>query len=49
VFDVTFVSPRTGKPVAAFTHQTRREVQLLFAKPPSVARLCSAEMRVRPC
>ena len=48
-FDVTFVSPRSGETVAQFTRQTRRHVELLLAHPPHAARLCNAEMRVKPC
>ena len=45
--DVTFVSPN-GQVVAEFTRQTSRQVQLLLAHPPHCAKLCNAEIRVRP-
>ena len=49
MFDVTFVSLRTGAVIAQFMRQSRRQVTQLVGHPPYAATLCKAEMRVKPC
>ena len=45
---VTFRSRRTGEELACFAHQTRRQVELLMAHPPSATRYTAYEMVVTP-
>jgi hypothetical protein len=45
---VTFRSQRNGEELACFEHQTRRQVELLMAHPPTSLRYAEYEMVVTP-
>lgn len=49
MFDVMFVSLRTGVVIAEFMRQSRQQVTQLVGHPPYAATLCKAEIRVKPC
>lgn len=46
--NVTFRSQRNGEELACFEHQTRRQVELLMAHPPTSLRFAAYEMVVTP-
>jgi hypothetical protein len=46
--NVTFRSQRNGEELACFERQTRRQVELLMAHPPTSLRYAAYEMVVTP-